>query len=451
MSGIAGMFLDCGYTNIIWVDTAVSQLTQNLEKRWISVTYGHGKIKINPGDAVIYSAAAVNSPEVKQAKQIASSYPKGMLVANYFEFLGEISKYFISIGIAGTNGKSSTTALMIHATNKSLSNCAGGILGALVPSLGNQSYYINPTHKSFLANVLHHICTGKWLDTTQLKKHLFIIEACEYRRHFLHLDLDYTIITNIELDHTDYYKDEADYIDAFTSLIDRTKRKVFVADDITARDTSPLINGDAEGRGIKMQKITTQSQNIAHLSNHNDTNGSLVQACLEIIQPNTIDRQTVRSDFAGLRRRMEYLGEVNSNPIYTDYAHMASSIDAIHQLMKSRHPDKKLICIFQPHQAQRVLQDRDHFTSVMKQFDQAYIYDMYTARENLEELTQKFSKKANNVSELGQLFASQCNAPYYTTSEQLQNIITTTPQNSIIILCTAGDADFQLRQILKNK
>lgn len=311
-----------------------------------------------------------------------------MLVANYFEFLGEISKYFVSIGIAGTNGKSSTTALMIHAASKSLPDCAGGILGALVPSLGNQSYYINPTHKSFLANVLHHICTGKGLDTTQLKKYLFIIEACEYRRHFLHLDLDYSIITNIELDHTDYYKDEADYINAFTSLIDRTKRKVFIADDITARSDD------------KVQKIKTQAQNISHLSNHNNTNGSLVHACLESIQPNTINRKTVRSDFAGLRRRMEYLGEVNTNAIYTDYAHMASSIDAIYHVMKAKYPEKKLVCIFQPHQAQRVLQDRDHFVQVMNKFDQAYIYDMYTARENLEELTQKFSKKANNITEL---------------------------------------------------
>lgn len=79
---------------------------------------------------------------------------------------------------------------------------------------------------------------------------------------------------------------------------------------------------------------------------------------------------------------------------------MASSIDAIYSMMRSKYPDKKLVCIFQPHQAQRVLQDRDHFTTVIKQFDQAYIYDMYTARENLEELTQKFSKKASNITEL---------------------------------------------------
>ena len=75
---------------------------------------------------------------------------------------------------------------------------------------------------------------------------------------------------------------------------------------------------------------------------------------------------------------------------------------------------------------------------------------MYTARENLEELTQKFSKKANNITELWQLFAAQCNAPYYTTVQELESIIHNTPADSIIILCTAGDADFQLRQILKN-
>lgn len=97
---------------------------------------------------------------------------------------------------------------------------------------------------------------------------------------------------------------------------------------------------------------------------------------------------------------MEYLGTVNTNLVYTDYAHMASSIDAIYQLMHTKYPDKKLVCIFQPHQAQRVLQDRDHFVQVLRQFDKTYIYDMYTARENLEELTQKFSKKAQSITEL---------------------------------------------------
>ncbi|MEI8252284.1 MAG: Mur ligase family protein [bacterium] len=59
-----------------------------------------------------------------------------------------------------------------------------------------------------------------------------MVEACEYKRHFLNLDLDYSIITNIELDHTDYYKDLKDYQSAFTQLIKKTKNKVFVPEDI---------------------------------------------------------------------------------------------------------------------------------------------------------------------------------------------------------------------------
>jgi UDP-N-acetylmuramate-alanine ligase len=58
-----------------------------------------------------------------------------------------------------------------------------------------------------------------------------VVEACEYKRHFLYLDLDYSIITNIELDHTDYYKDLKDYKSAFTQLISKVKNKVFVLED----------------------------------------------------------------------------------------------------------------------------------------------------------------------------------------------------------------------------
>lgn len=77
---------------------------------------------------VIYSAATQESSEVQTAKELVRCYENKMIVCNYFEFLGEISKYFISIGIAGTNGKSSTTSLAITTAKKVLPSLGLGIL-----------------------------------------------------------------------------------------------------------------------------------------------------------------------------------------------------------------------------------------------------------------------------------------------------------------------------------
>jgi UDP-N-acetylmuramate--alanine ligase len=122
MSGIAGILLDLGYRDIIGIDSERSQLTDRLESRGLEIIYSHGKCQIEPGDIVIYSAAAEQSPEVQQAYALAQDYIHGMLVCNYFQFLGEISKYCRTLAIAGTNGKSTTTALALYAAKQHMSD-----------------------------------------------------------------------------------------------------------------------------------------------------------------------------------------------------------------------------------------------------------------------------------------------------------------------------------------
>jgi len=114
MSGIAGILYDLGFTNIICIDSTQSQLTDNLEKKGLKVIIGHGKYTPTIEDAIIYSEAVAESIEIQTARNLVIEHKKMMLIMNYFQFLGEISKYFTTIGIAGTNGKSSTTALAIY-------------------------------------------------------------------------------------------------------------------------------------------------------------------------------------------------------------------------------------------------------------------------------------------------------------------------------------------------
>ena len=94
----------------------------------MNVIIGHGKHKIQLGDVVIYSEATAECEEVREARKIMKANKKVMVILNYFQFLGEISKYFTTIGFAGTNGKSSSTALAIHTAKKLLPNFGLGIL-----------------------------------------------------------------------------------------------------------------------------------------------------------------------------------------------------------------------------------------------------------------------------------------------------------------------------------
>lgn len=193
------------------------------------------------------------------------------------------------------------------------------------------------------------------MDYDNIKKYHFIVEACEYKRHFLHLDPDYTVITSLELDHTDYYKDMADYQDAFIQMINKTKQQVFLAPGMD-KERIPTQYHE------KCQVVYKESIITDHVfGDHYQINTSLVRPALETMGSVGIDA-TTRKGFHGLWRRMEYLGtNTQGAPIYTDYAHMPSSLDIVYQSLHAQFPDKKICGVFQPHQVHRILQSWEEF------------------------------------------------------------------------------------------
>jgi UDP-N-acetylmuramate-alanine ligase len=110
LSNLVWILWDLGFHNLIWIDEQDSQITQQLQTKWIQI-FKHWKYQIKPDDAVIYSAATKWSPEVLKAFELKKSEHKSLLIWDYFQFLGEMTKYFKSIGFTGTNGKSSSSAM----------------------------------------------------------------------------------------------------------------------------------------------------------------------------------------------------------------------------------------------------------------------------------------------------------------------------------------------------
>ncbi len=436
------MLHDLWYTNIVCIDAVQSELTDKLKAKEMKVIIGHGKYKVQLGDAVIYSEAVAESPEVLEARKVMKENRKVMVILNYFQFLGEVSKYFTTIGFAGTNGKSSSTALAIHTAKKMDKQFWLGILWALVPSFDDKSYTINTKAGNDIRNIFDYIFTGKKLDYKLIKKRKFFVEACEYKRHFLHLDLDYAIITSLELDHTDYYKDMKDYISAFEQLITKTKKTIFVPKWL---------------KWIKSKKIKEVAvKNIAFthlLGDHNNINGSLVLALMkELTKAKLWTLDSTLKSFTWIRRRMELIGKTkNKAPIYSDYGHMASSIELGYQALKKRFPKKKLFVIFQPHQINRIVLWRKDFEKALNTYDQVIIYDIYAARENLSELTKKIPalKNIKNLNELGEHFADVCWGSYTTDFSTITKAIEQTKNDSIIVIYSAGDIDYRIRNYLK--
>ncbi len=441
MSGVAWMLHDLWYTNIVCINDNQNELTDKLEAKGMKVIIGHGKYKVQLWDITIYSEATAECKEIVEARKIMKENRKVMVILNYFQFLGEVSKYFTTIGFAGTNGKSSSTALAIHTAKRILPNFGLGILWALVPSFNTQSYVINTKAKKDIKNIFDYIFTGKKLDYANVKKRKFFVEACEYKRHFLYLDLDYAMITSLELDHTDYYKDMKDYLSAYETLLTKVKHKVLMP------------------KWLKLKSKNTQEVSIKTIpfnhvrGKHNDVNGSLILELMTKLckEPKTKILSTMKT-FRWLRRRMEFITTTkNGAKIFSDYWHMASSIEFGYMALKHKFPNKKIFVIFQPHQINRIITGRKDFEKALEKYDQIMIYDIYAARENLSELIKKFStlKNIKNLDELGEHFANACKGTYTTDFSLITEAIEQTDKNTVIVIYSAGDIDYKIRKYIR--
>ncbi len=454
ISSLWFLLTDIGYTNIIGIDSAQWQIALALEKQGVQMYRNLGEYKVQVGDVVIYSDAITQAPEVLAARDIYEQDIKwAQAPYSYFQFLGEISKHFETIAIAGTHGKSTTTALSTYTLAQSDDQFALWILWALVPQLDQKNYRANPKLLPDLKKIFAYILTGShaWRDESLRKKYRFVIEADEFNRHFLYLDTEYAIVLNAELDHSDIYENEEVYLEAFNQFINKVRKKTYALR--WEKGIEKLVSNCPQIKVIEKRNI-----DLSLFGDHNQKNASLLDTLLQDILTPEQHKKALQAmkEFTGLRRRMELLKILPSGAaLYTDYWHHPSEINAVYHAMKAKYSDKKLVAIFQPHQARRVLQFRWEFTATMKQFDEAIIYDIYAARENLSELLHEYPTPnktiVSNIDELGNLFAKDCSGQYTSDFSQITSRIEKSHQDEVICIFTAGNLDFQIRQFLEKQ
>lgn len=401
MSGIAELMLDLGY-QIQGSDTNINSNIKRLKKRGVKFFNKHKKENISAISAVVFSSAIKkNNPEILQSEKL--SIP----LISRADMLGELMRYKKSIAIAGSHGKTTTTSLV----------------GAMFDNAKFDPTIVNGgIINSYSKN--NRFGRGDWM----------IVEADESDGSFLRLPHQINIITNVDLEHLDYYKSKKNLLSAFSDFINNLP---FYGYSIVCIDSLNLRNLTKK---IKTRKIITYSINqnsdvkiklldktnkfnkfslifkkgiinniegsytfrLSLLGNHNILNatGAIISSLIAKVPINNIQKSL--REFEGVKRRFTFLGNINKASIYDDYAHHPSEIEASYEVAK-QISQNKIIVVFQPHRYSRTKLLINDFIKILKKIDTLYVLDIYEAGEkpikniNSQNLVKKINKKNKNV------------------------------------------------------
>lgn len=313
---------------------------------------------IKEGDTVIIGLAFDESnPEVKKALSTPT-----VKTYWYNEFLGELLTHYTSISVAGTHGKTTTTGMLSHVLS-----------------------HVSPT--GFLIGDGHG-------EMPRQAKH-FVLESCEFQRHFLAYHPDYAIITNIELDHVDYYRDIDDYCEAFQSFIKQVKKGiVYFGDDPYLSNFSYSVPaysyGLSQGNDVRAINVEQKEDGMSfdilfkdQLFGHFDLpfvghpflyNSIGVIALGILLNIDVSILQESLPTFPGVQRRF-IIEENGENTYIDDYAHHPTAVRYMIEAARIKYPQKKVIAVFKPDRYSRIAYFVDAFAQSLDMADEVYLCD----------------------------------------------------------------------------
>lgn len=405
-------------------DRVDSEIIQMLKNNGVDVFIGERNLKKIKPDLVIYSEAV---PENNLERQ--SAYQLGVKTQSYAQTLGEISKNYFTIAVAGAHGKTTTTAMIgLVLARAGLDPTV--IVGAKVKEFGNSNFRLG-------------------------KSKYLVIEACEYAKSFLNYWPKIAIITNIEVDHLECYGSLDNLVESFREFASHLPPDgILIANSDDANVQTMFGKHDIKcavnSFSLKQPEAEKLRQLLKIPGEHNIANGLaalLLARCLKIDDKITF---AALSDYEGVWRRFEQ-HQININGkniiLVSDYGHHPTQIKLTLDAARSKWPNKKITCIFQPHQALRVALLFDQFVKVLQNshIDRLFITDIYyvAGREN-----ENLSKNVN-----AQKLAAAINkstVSYLPQNQILDAISKNASDEEVVIIMGAGDIYDTAKQLLKN-
>ncbi len=349
MSALAQFLKHTGHS-VGGSDRDESPITTMLAQRGIPIAVGHDRCNI-PVDTelLIYSdAVPPNNAERMCAQEMK------VREMSYFTALGEVSRDARTIAVAGTHGKTTTTGMLAKILLKAKKEPTA-IIGSVVRDFDS----------NFLAG----------------DPHLFVIEACEYRDHVLKLSPEILVITNIELDHTDYFPNLESVQKTFRTAAERVPRNGAIVTNPNDPNIIPIL----ENVSAPVVDYTEESVPRLHLiGEFNRMNARAAKAAARAAFPGIPAERANESlaSFRGSWRRFEYHGETgNGALVYDDYAHHPTAIRATIEAAREKFPGKKIVVVFHPHLYSRTRSLLQGFAASLAMADLAIVAPIYAARE----------------------------------------------------------------------
>jgi len=366
-SAVALMFLFDG-KKVSGSDMAESEVTNMLRKLGVDIKvepFSQSRFNLEGIDLVIYTIAIPKDhPELLEAKK------RGIPVLSYPEALGVISKDKYTIAITGTHGKTTTTAMIA----KILMDAG------LDPTVILGSFLLDVPRGSTSNRE-----RGRTSEKTNFvagKSKYLVVEGCEYCRSFLNLHPTILVITNIDADHLDYYRDMEDIVSAFVELSHKLPKDGFLIIDSHAQNVQAVVKQSKVQNGDFAALKLPNGFKLHIPGAHNLLNAKAAWGVAKIL--GIPDEQTLRSleEFRGTWRRFEYRGKAkNGALVYDDYGHHPTEITATLVGTRELFPTQKTVVVFQPHLYSRTKQHLAGFGAAFKEASSVILLPIYPARE----------------------------------------------------------------------
>jgi UDP-N-acetylmuramate--alanine ligase len=401
ISAIAHMMLKAG-KQVSGSDIAPSEMTELLQQKGAMISIGQSVDDIPKDvDLIVYTNAIKSAhgsflEELETLKIPLLSYP---------QMLAIISAQKKTIAIAGTHGKTTTTAM---------------IATILIDAEYDPTVVVGAMLKREGSNVV--VGSSEY----------FVVEADEYRRAFLNLSPTILVINNIDADHLDYYKDLADIQSAFHELALKVPKDGFIICNATHPHIAPVLAG-VKATVVDYQKIK-HSPLLNFPGRHNVENAKAAISVASVLGILKGDAAGSLMHFLGTTRRFEYKGKTaNGVLVYDDYAHNPQKVRAALQGAREKYPTQKIIAVFQPHLFSRTKLLLSEFAKSFTDATETIVLPIYPAREiddgsiSNQDVSIAISKEGGVAQALG--FAEA--AMYVKTHAQ---------QGDVVITLGAGEA-----------
>ena len=372
MSALARYFVAKGCV-VNGYDKTKTILTEALSELGIEIHYEDNIDLIDKNASVVVYTPAIPESHSELAYYRANGYE----VVKRSDVLGWITEGTVNICVAGTHGKTTVSTMIAHLLRDSGYGCT-----------------------AFLGGIAANYNTNFWSSDNNV----VVVEADEYDRSFLKLHPSVAVITSMDADHLDIYKTAEAFEDAFVSFSEKVKAGgLLLAKKGLAReasfDTSKLVTYSLNGTGASIfaKDITVVNgaycftavgpswqieEMVLNMGGLHNIENALVAIAVTVhlgIDPEKI--KIALANFAGVKRRFEYLVKTNEQVLIDDYAHHPAELAALISGVRSLYSNQKLTLVFQPHLYSRTQDLCDGFADSLSAADEVVLLPIYPARE----------------------------------------------------------------------